>query len=139
MNTITPDTANAIRDLYDLDGHTTVNLYETLDLAEALAAEASQGLTQFGVLASVTDLLTRATRINEYAARTIGDYTDRVPAGLYRALTDISNRFRTAATTIRDTAPQDSTVAAAHHAVHVILDRIGTDVLHVAYTQVAAA
>lgn len=137
MNTITPDTANTIRDLYDLDGDTTVRLYETLDLAEALAAEASQGLTQLGVLASVTDLLTRATTIHQYAARTIGDYTNRVPSGLHRALTDISDRFRTAATTIRATAPEEATLYAAHHAVHVILDRIGTDVLHVAYTQVA--
>lgn len=139
MNTITPDTATALRDLYDLDGHTTVNLYEVVELAEALAAEASQGLTLPGILASVTDLLTRATRINEYAARTLGDYTNRIPSGLYRALTDISNRFRTAATTIRATAPEEPTLYAAHHAVHVILDRIGTDVLHVAYTQVDPA
>ena len=139
MNTLTPDTADTLRDLYDLDGHTTVNLYDVVDLAQALAAEASQAPTPDGINTRVTHLLTQATTIHQLAARTIGDYTNRVPSGLYRALTDISNRFRTAATTIRDTAPEEPTLNAAHHAVYVILDRIGTDVLHVAHTQVASA
>ena len=39
----------------------------------------------------------------------------------------------------RTTAPDDATLYATHHAVAVILDRIGTDVQYVAHTQVAAA
>lgn len=138
MSTINAHTAEALRDLYDIDGVATVYLYEVADLAQELATDATQTPTPDEVNTRVTGILTRATTIARYAERTIGDYTDRVPAGLYKAFLDCGNRIRAAASTIRDTAPDDATLHAAHHAAHTIIDRIGCDVLRVAYTQAAA-
>lgn len=119
-----------LRELFGLDGDATASLYEILERAEILADQASQGLTQLGVLASVTDLLTRATIIHRMALRTIYHFTYEIPEELDSDLAVLSTRFRDAARKVRDSAPNDETLYATHHAVAVILDRIGTDIHH---------
>ena len=48
MSTINTHTAEALRDLYDLDGHTTVNLYDTYHVQRGGAITATWAISARG-------------------------------------------------------------------------------------------
>ena len=108
--------------LYGTAGRATADLLALTADAETLAADAAAGMPdQSGILAQTEALLARATTVATEIARTVGDFTGPLPAGLAGMVTGLAHRVSMAAGTIRDAAPLDTTLRAAYLAAYTLL------------------
>lgn len=123
MTATTPaTTADALAECYGLDGATAAQLLALTADAETLAADAAAGMPdQSGIMAQTEALLARATTVATEIARTVGDFTGPMPAGLAGMVTGLAHRVSRAAGTIRDAAPRETTLRAAHLAAYTLL------------------
>lgn len=119
-----PHTLTALmREHFDHQGPTTIQLMDAVTDAEHLAAETKAGRT------NTTTLLTWATTVTDTTDRTVGNYPAHPHRGLQPLLYELANRMAAAAETIR-TAPGGQDFQAATAAVNRLL-RHTANTIHV--------
>lgn len=108
-------------EIYGYQGATTADLMAVMEDAEALSAEAAQGPTKFGVMASVEDILDRAVAVADLTARALGDYPDRIDPKLIPVIRNQATRLFKVAEALRTAPVGLSTLESAHQAAATII------------------